>query len=307
MRCTIVVPASLSNLGPGFDVLGLAVSLYNRFDVEGVGPAGQYRSEGQSVDPDTHLVLRTLRRAEKVFGMRVPCGVSLTQVDRVPRSRGLGSSATARVAGALAYVHLSGLRPPMEDLLDFLAREEGHPDNVVAAMLGGVTAGTRTARRFETLRFEAPAGLRVALAIPSVEVSTDAARAALPDTYTRDDAVFNGNRLAFLMYGLTQGDPRALGIGQDDRLHHPYRAPLIGPVDDAIASAREAGAAAAFISGSGSTMAALVVDSAVDAATVAQALAEPFESAGVDVETKVVSPSSVGAWRLYLANAVGEG
>jgi len=307
MRCTLVVPASLSNLGPGFDVLGLAVSLYNRFDVEGVGPAGAFRAQGAVVDPATHLVLRTLQRAERVFGVRVPCGVSLTQVDRVPRSRGLGSSATARVAGVLAYVHLTGLRPPMEDLLDFLAREEGHPDNVVAAMLGGITAGTRTDARFETLRFEAPAGLRVALAIPEVEVSTDEARAALPDDYSREDAVFNGNRLAFLMYGLTQGDPRAMGIGQQDRLHHPYRAPLIGPVDPAIVRARQAGAAAAFISGSGSTMAALVLDPSVDADAVAESLAAPFVAAGIGVQTKVVTPSSVGAWRLYLANAVGEG
>lgn len=307
MRCTIVVPASLSNLGPGFDVLGLAVSLYNRFDVEGIGTRGVFRAEGRLVTPEEHLVLRTMTRAEKLFGVPLPVGVSLTQVDRVPRSRGLGSSATARVAGALAYVHLTGLRPPMEELLDFLAREEGHPDNVVAAMLGGVTAGTRTRSRFETLRFEAPTGLRVALAIPSVEVSTDEARRALPDRYSREDAVFNGNRLAFLMYGLTQGDSRTMGIGQDDRLHHPYRAPLVGPVDEAIASARDAGAAAAFISGSGSTMAALVVDPAQDAMMVAEALAEPFRAQGIDAETKVVTPSSVGAWRLYLANAVGEG
>lgn len=305
MRCTIVVPASLSNLGPGFDVLGLAVSLYNRFEFEGIGPAGTYQFEGASIDPDRHLVLRTLQRAEVAFGRALSCGVSLSQLDRVPRSRGLGSSATARVAGTLAWIHLSGVRPPMDELLDFLAGEEGHPDNVVAAMLGGVTAGTRTAARFETLRFEPPATLRVALAIPEVEVSTDAAREALPLSYSRQDAVFNGNRLAFLMYGLARNDVRALRIGQEDRLHQPYRAPLIGPVDASIQAACDAGAASAFISGSGSTMAALVLDPAVDAQSVADALAGPFLDGGHEATTRVVSPSSVGAWCLYLANAVG--
>lgn len=307
VRCPLVVPASLSNLGPGFDVLGLAVSLYNRFEIEGTSSPGTYRFEGRPIDPEEHLLLRTLRNAERAFGCELAVGVNLEQLDRVPRSRGLGSSATARVAGALAWVHLSRVRPPMDELLDFLAQEEGHPDNVVAAMLGGVTAGTRTSDRFETLRFEAPAALRIALAIPSIEVSTDEARRALPDAYGRGDAVFNGNRLAFLMFGLTQGDARSLRIGQEDRLHHPYRAPLIGPVDDAIGAACAAGAASAFISGSGSTLAALVLDEACDAHEVASALAAPFGPLGVEVSTRVVTPSAVGAWRLYLANAVGVG
>ncbi len=304
MRCTLVVPASLSNLGPGFDVLGLAVSLYNRFEL---GPSEDgWRSEGQAIDPDAHLVFRTMRRASAAFGAPLAGPVALTQVERVPRSRGLGSSATARVAGVLGWSHLTGVRPPMDELLDFLSTEEGHPDNVVAAMLGGITAGTRTAQRFETLRFEAPGDLRVALAVPDREVATDAARAALPDRYTRDDAVFNGNRLAFLMVGLSRGDARALRVGQEDRLHHPYRAPLIGPVDDAIEAACTAGAASAFISGSGSTMAALVLDPSADARPVAEALAAPFVREGIGVATHVVTPSSVGAWRLYLANAVGQ-
>lgn len=302
----IVVPASLSNLGPGFDVLGMAVALYNQFDVAPHGAPGEHVVGGAPVAPEDHLVLRTLAAAERHFGVALSHGLSITQHDRVPYSRGLGSSATARVAAYIAWAHHSGVTPDVDDALDFLAAEEGHPDNVVAAMLGGFTAGTRTDEGFRTLRLDAPPSLSVALCIPAVEVSTADARAVLPSSYSRGDAVFNGNRLAFLMYGLVTGDARSLRIGQADRLHHPYRAPLIGPVDAAIAAATDAGAASAFISGSGSTLAAFVLGD-TDGEAVAAALAGPFRDAGTPVDTLVVSPSAVGAWSLYQANAIGLG
>lgn len=306
MRIPIVVPASLSNLGPGFDVLGMAVALFNQFDVAAEGPVGHFRAEGAPVDPHEHLLVRTLVAAEEHFGVRLRHGLAIRQADRVPWSRGLGSSATARVAAYVAWSHFTGSRPPIEEALDFLATQEGHPDNVVAAMLGGVTAGTRTTEGFRSIRFDAPHRLRVALCIPAIEVQTAVARSVLPAAYPRADAVFNGNRLAFLVHGLVTGDPSSLRIGQEDRLHQPYRRHLIGPVDEVIAAATAAGAASAFVSGSGSTMAAFVLDDALDARAVAEAMAQPFRVAGTPVETLVVAPSAVGAWSLYEANAIGQ-
>lgn len=306
MRIPIVVPASLSNLGPGFDVLGMAVALFNQFDVAAEGPAGFARVEDAPVAADDHLLVRTVRAAEEAFGTKLTHGLTIRQNDRVPWSRGLGSSATARVAAYVAWSHFTGKRPPIEEALDFLASQEGHPDNVVAAMLGGVTAGTRTEAGFRAIRFDAPHRLRVALCIPAIEVETAAARRVLPASYPRADAVFNGNRLAFLVHGLVSGDPDSLRIGQEDRLHQPYRKHLIGPVDEVIAAATAAGAASAFVSGSGSTMAAFVLDSDRDATAIADAMAAPFRAAGTPVETLVVAPSAVGAWSLYEANAIGQ-
>ena len=305
MGIPIVVPASLSNLGPGFDVLGMAVSLFNRFDVSAEGPVGHVSVSGALVDPQEHVLVKTMRAAEARFGSRLTHGVSISQTDRVPWNRGLGSSATAHVAGYVAWAHFTGKRPPIEEALDFLTEQEGHPDNVVAAMLGGLTAGTRTDAGFRTFRLDAPPSLRVALCIPAIEVRTADARKVLPASYSRTDAVFNGNRLAFLVHGLVTGDAGSVRVGQEDRLHTPYRKPLVGPVDEAIAGANAAGAASAFISGSGSTMAAFVMDASVDAARVSEALAAPFRAMGTPVETRVVTPSAVGAWWLYLANAVG--
>ncbi len=307
MSIPIVVPASLSNLGPGFDVLGMAVALFNQFDVAAAGPHGHAEVEGAAgVEPADHLLVRTVRAAEEAFGVRLTHGLRIQQQDRVPWSRGLGSSATARVAGYVAWAHFTRQRPPIETALAFLAAEEGHPDNVAAAMLGGITAGTSTPSGFRSLRIEAPARLRVALCIPATEVATAEARKVLPATYSRADAVFTTNRLAFLMHGLLTGDPSSLRVGQEDRLHQPYRKGLIGPVDEAIAAACEAGAASAFISGSGSTLAAFVLDASCDAKAVAAALAGPFRAAGTPAETVVVAPSSVGAWSLYEANAIGQ-
>lgn len=305
MGIPIVVPASLSNLGPGFDVLGMAVALYNQFDVSPAGSRGHVDAPGALDDPREHLLARTVRAAEARFGAALSHGLGIAQHDRVPWSRGLGSSATARVAGYIAWSHFSGVQPPVDEALDFLTEQEGHPDNVVAAMIGGITAGTRTADGFRTIRLDAPAGLRVALCVPALEVRTEDARAVLPTTVRHEDAVFNGNRLAFLVHGLVTGHSASLRVGQEDRLHQPYRKGLIGPVDEAIAAANTAGAAAAFISGSGSTMAAFVLDGDADA--VAEALAGPFRAAGTPVETRVVPPSTVGAWSLYEANAVGFG
>jgi homoserine kinase len=295
----LVVPASLSNLGSGFDVVGFAVGLYNQFLVTPGGSAGRYEVDHGPVRADDHLLLRTVERAEAAFGRRLGVGLSVTVAEGVPRSRGLGSSATVRVAGVLAYCQVAAVEPPLDELLAFLTEEEGHPDNVCAAMLGGVTLAAREAGRVRAVRVEPPAGYTVALAVPERTLSTDEARAALADVVPREDAVFNLGRLAHLVHGLTTGDAASLRLGVQDRLHQAQRAALLGPVDAAVAAAHAAGAAGAFLSGSGSTMAALVPPD-VDATEVARALATPLRSAGLGlVDARVVAPCTYGAWQLW--------
>lgn len=289
------VPATLSNLGPGFDVLGMALDLGNRFRFRAAGPPGAWTEDGVGADSAVCLALRA---AEEAFDHALDHGVEVTQEEVVPRSRGLGSSATARVAGVLAWCHFSGLRPPLDELLDLLTGLEGHGDNVTAALLGGVTAVTRGPSGSQHLRLDPPAGLQVALCVPEVEVSTARARQALPGSYSQGDVVETLGALAFLMHGLHTGDVAALRAGARDRVHQPYRAPLIGPVDAALAAAQRAGAATAFISGSGSTLAALVTPD-VDAEAVAAALAGPFAARGLGARAWVVQPALEGAWARF--------
>ncbi|MEZ4317420.1 MAG: homoserine kinase [Myxococcota bacterium] len=260
MRLRIEVPATLANLGSGYDALGLAVTLTNTFVVT-VG------SEGV---PD--LVTHTAHDAARRFGGELP-PFAVAQDERIPRSRGMGSSATARVAGLLTYTAICDMALHPDEQLAFLADAEGHPDNVWPALLGGLVLCGARAKRVEV-----GAGWSIAVINPVREVSTPAARKALPAQVPHADAVANVRAATLLVAGLIDGDAAAVRAGVEDRLHQRWRAPLIGPVDEAFAAAAALGAAP-FISGSGSTLAAFVPDGG-DAQAVAEAMAAPFAPSG---------------------------
>jgi len=287
MSLSVSVPATTANLGPGYDVLGMALSIRNAFHFE---EADRFLAGGQPVAPDEHLALATALRAADHFGGRLP-PLAITWDEGVPRSRGMGSSATVRVAGLAAALHFTGIEVPLRDQLTFLADAEGHPDNVVPARVGGLTLCADLDGEVLHRRYEPPA-FAVALCIPDREVETVAARAILPEKVLRSDAVFNVSRVSFLVAGLLSGDTDAVARGLDDRLHQPYRKALVGPVDDAFAAAMEAGAVGAFISGSGSTVAALVAGP--NPAGVAEAMAEVFRADGVGCDARVATPVAEG-------------
>jgi homoserine kinase len=283
MALHIDVPATLANLGSGFDALGLAVSLGNTFHVA----RGPWSVDGRPLDPADHLVLATAREvAVRVAGREVP--FALTVDERVPRARGLGSSATARVAGLLAGLALVDAELPIADQLRFLADAEGHPDNAWPALLGGLVICGELPKKITI----AP-GWRLALCVPEVEVSTPLARRALPDRVPHVDAVHNLRAVALLVAGLIDGDGDAIRAGVSDRLHQPWRAPLIGPVESCFDGARALGAAP-FVGGSGSTLAAFVPPG-IDALAVASALAAPFHARGVHAVSHGLDPNERGA------------
>ena len=293
MQLEISVPATLSNLGPGFDVLGMAVDIENRFEIRALD-APRYEAMGAPINPAHHVTLATMLRAQERFGGRLPEGLAVDQVEDVPRSRGLGSSATARVAGLVAYSQLTGVTPELSQIMTFATELEGHPDNAVPALVGGLTLAATADDGVRHLRLDPP-DLTVALCVPDRTVETAAARRAMPDSYPRTDVVFNASRLAFLLAGLLTGDRAAISLGCHDRVHQPYRAPLIGPAPRALDGARDAGATAAFISGSGSTLAAFVLGDA-DPHAVTAAMAAPFEAEGLTCRQRVTRPRAAGAW-----------
>lgn len=282
--CTISVPASLSNLGSALDVLGLAVELHNHFHFH---VAETFQVAGQPAAPHTHLAFATALDLARHTGTTLP-PLAITQQDDVPRARGLGSSATARIAGLLAWRHFTGWEGPLTDVLPLIVAAEGHPDNVVPALFGGLCLCAWDGATLHHVRLDPPPWA-VALCVPAVAVPTPAARAVLPTHVPRADAVFNLSRGIFLLQGLLSGDPALVAFGVQDRLHQPYRAHLIGPLDAAIQAAR----APAFLSGSGSTVAALVRDG--DPHAVAEAMAAPFRAAGIACQTRVVMPCATGA------------
>ncbi|SJN33211.1 homoserine kinase [Luteococcus japonicus] len=260
-RARVRVPATSANLGPGFDCMGLAVDLVDELSAEVLEEGVEVQVTGEGADQvprdGSHLVVRVLTESLAELGSWLP-GVRLDAHNVIPHSRGLGSSAAAIVAGlALAW----GLARPGEPLdLDWACRVstryEGHPDNACAAVLGGIVlAWPGVGDDVEVVRLEAAPGLRVIAWVPGFEVRTAGARQVLPVDVPRVDALAQAISSALLVHALTK-DPSKLLDGTRDRLHQPYRAPLMQPSADLMAELRSQGIAA-FISGAGPTVLAM--------------------------------------------------
>jgi homoserine kinase len=260
MRVTVRVPATSANIGPGFDVLGLALALYNEVTAEereGVTVAVEGEGAGALSTGADNVVARGVRRAFEAAG-RPFHGVALRCMNRIPPSRGLGSSAAAWVAGLVAGNALAGGPLPREALLDAAARAEGHPDNVAAALLGGLTVSCASGDRITAISLPVPAAVGWVVLIPEAQGSTREARAVLPPEVARADAVFNLQRVSLLLAALGAGRLDLLPTALDDRLHQPQRWKLFPWLPAAVAAARSAGALGCVLSGAGPSLLAAV-------------------------------------------------
>jgi homoserine kinase len=256
------VPATSANLGPGFDALGLALSLHDEVHAR-VAPSGltiEVSGEGAADVADAgekHLVVRAMRAAFDSLGCGQPSGIALRCVNRIPHGRGLGSSAAAIVAGILAARALAGAGLDPEEALPLANELEGHPDNVAPCLYGGLTiawqpagAGARAVRLLPAKEITP-----VAIIAPA-PVSTGVARGLLPERVPHSDAARNAGRAALLVAALTSC-PRALLDATEDRLHQNYRAPAMPAANDLMGRLREAGLPA-VVSGAGPSVLALL-------------------------------------------------
>jgi homoserine kinase len=255
------VPGSTSNLGPGFDALGLALQVYLdlevaaaeddgsglRFAFEGGPPAGENAIEKAILD-------EARRRA-----LRLPA-LEIRVRSTIPVQAGLGSSAAAIVAG-LRLVHALAGDGDAGRLLDAATALEGHPDNVSASILGGLTASSQGPTGVTSVASAWPARVRVVIATPRLGLATSKARGVLPAQVSRADAVHNVQRTALLLQAIHTGSLDALAAALDDRLHQPYRAPLVPGLADALAY-RHPTVLGAFLSGAGPSIGAFVRDEA---------------------------------------------
>lgn len=265
-RVTVSVPASTSNLGPGFDCLGLALDLRNELTLELAEEPGkpvvEIEGEGAATLPrgEKNLLVQAARR---VLPANLPGRLVFKAVNRIPLARGLGSSAAAAVAGLWAGAHLFGTLRRTEDELETMAVAlEGHPDNVAPCVHGGLTASLTVDGRPRAQRLRIHPSFASAVCIPAFELATKKARAALPKKVPLADAVFNAARALLLARALETGRTTMMAELMEDRLHQPYRARLVPGLREALPAAIRAGAAGAALSGSGPTVFALVQDGA---------------------------------------------
>jgi homoserine kinase len=289
----VKVPASTANLGPGFDTLGLALSLYNELDVEVLGAPGlEVAVEGIGADDvpldESNLVWRSLAHTFAWAGVEVP-GLRLTARDAIPHGRGLGSSGAAIVAGVMAAKGL------LEGIVEIdagralaLATElEGHPDNVAPALFGSLTIAWMAPDGPQHKRLMVHRGVSPLVAVPTATMSTALARSLQPASVPHEDAIFNVSRSALLIAALIQS-PELLLAATEDKLHQSYRASAMPETDRLVRELRNGGFAA-VVSGAGPSVLVLADGPGrrLEAAALAADVADtPWESHMLAVDFK---------------------
>jgi homoserine kinase len=299
-RVVVDVPATTANLGPGFDCLGAALDLNNRFAmrrIEGGGERFELIIEGSEGShlrggPE-NLVYRAAQRVWKAAGLE-PVALEARVRLAVPPARGLGSSATAIVAGLMGANALVGEPLSKEKLLELAIDIEGHPDNVVPSLLGGLCMTAKAAsQRWRVVRCEWTSSVKAVVAIPSIRLSTSEARRAMPKTIPVSDAVVNLGALTLLLQGLRTGNGDLISDGMHDRLHEPYRWRLIKGGDQVKQAAMDAGAWGCAISGAGPSVLALCAED--KGMAVSRAMVRAWEAAGVASRAPVLNVQTTGS------------
>lgn len=289
------VPATSANLGPGFDCLALALNLWNeaRFEPGGSGLRIEISGEGQGTlaQDERNLIAKALLHLFHRVRQPVPAGLKITCINRIPLGSGLGSSAAAILTGLIGANEWLGRPCSPVEMLDLAANLEGHADNAAAALFGGLVVAAAGDNGWLHRRIELPP-MKAAVVVPAFRLPTHQARAALPATLSIPDAVFNIGHAALVVEALRSGDLPLLRQALQDRLHQPYRLPLIPGALQALAAAARFGPAA--MSGAGPGLIVFGMDTAVleDAA---QAMRSAFEEAGLTARSWVLEVSSRGA------------
>ncbi|MBC8569457.1 homoserine kinase [Zongyangia hominis] len=258
------IPATSANIGSGFDSLGLALNLYNYIYMEQIdGIEIKSRDHTQVPTGENNLIYKTAKHLFEICGKPFT-GLHIEQENNIPMTRGLGSSSACIVGGLFGANTLMGNPLSREELVNFAAVMEGHPDNSTPAILGGLVTAVIDDGKVYCVKQEITEKLRFFTFIPDFEMSTEMARAALPKVIDHRDGVFNLSRAALMSVSLYSGNFQNLKIAAQDKLHQPYRLGLIQDGDKVFDLAYELGAYAAYISGAGSTLMAIVDEAQAD-------------------------------------------
>ncbi len=295
-KATARIPASTTNLGPGFDVLGLALQLYSTVSLEITGSSTEVVVSGVDVEkiPSTpeHIAFQAVESIFQRSGGQQPDGLKLTIANGIPAIRGLGGSGTAILGGLLTANVLCGNMFSLSEILNFATAIEGHPDNVAASLYGGLVISVQEEEHIHTIQLVCDPALHVVLAIPEFTLSTQKARDILPKTVDFADAIYNISRSSLLVASIATGKLDMLPLAMKDKLHQPYRSTLIPGFNDVVEAATSAGALSIALSGAGPTIAAYCLNNMDQ---VGNRMQEAFNQHGIPCKIKVLSADLDGA------------
>jgi len=287
MQFSIKVPASTSNLGPGFDTIGIALDIYNtyNFDIDLQTEAGNfsYTSNLSSRDFPYGKENLVYKAFAKLFELRLQSIPSLKIYlhAEIPSCGGLGSSSTAIVAGLMAANQVIDEVFTEQELLNIATELDGHPDNVSAALYGGCVVCLQSNEQVLYSRINLDENLRFILLLPNFKVATSEARAALPKQVSLKDAIFNLNHSGLLIAALANKNSELLQYCLEDKLHQPYRATLMPGLQDLINTAKASGALGAVISGAGAAVLAVT-----DREDLCESIANAMQATWLDYEVR---------------------
>jgi homoserine kinase len=301
MKIHVKVPATTANLGPGFDALGLALDLWNEAIFETHRAADQgvsvsLEGEGAGILP-VNAENPIVDAALQIFALaQKPCtGFHVHCINRVPLGSGLGSSSAAMLTGMLGANALLGNPLNDEQILKLAIQAEGHPDNVAPAMLGGLVASIVHEDHVISIKLPARANrgpIHATVVLPDFDFPTHRARAILPSQVERSEAIYNISRAVMVTEALRTGDLELLGKAMTDKLHQPYRIPLIPGAHAAMQRGRQAGAAAVALSGAGPSV---IAFASKDEPAIGFAMRTAFEAAGLSARIFQLAPTYEGA------------
>lgn len=290
------VPATTANLGPGFDVFGLALKLYLTVIVKESPGAPQLTYRGRDAariaTDETNLLWRALQHVAERACVRLP-ELTLDVHNDIPIGRGLGSSGAAVVAGVLIANTVGQLGLSRQQLLDYALEIEPHPDNITAAMFGGLVACCVT-EEGQALHTKVPIApeIKAVIVVPDFQLATTTARSVLPPQYSRADVVFNLQRVALLAATLIRAEPTLMAEAMRDRLHQPYRQALIPGLQESLQLRDIAGLLGVSLSGAGPSVLALAHD---NFAVIGECIQNNFRRHGIESEVLILDIEDRGA------------
>lgn len=290
----IKVPASTANIGAGFDCFGMALNLYNEFEIGETKGSLTFLENGKpsSIMSKDNLIYLSMMQSFRKYGHE-PEGlyINVTKAN-VPVSRGLGSSAACIAAGLLAANCLMDNIMTEEEMLNMAASIEGHPDNVVPAIKGGFDVSMCCDGNVIYSKIDIPKDLSFAALIPDFKMDTLKCRKILPQSYSREDCIFNISRASLLICSLWNRDFSKLKNCFEDKIHQPYRGALIEDLHDIFKKADEFGSLGQFISGSGSTLMAVIEENNTD---FCEKMSKFLPSLKANWQIKLLKPDYEGA------------